>query len=551
MHKKDSLSVRMLQIFGFGKSISWADAKFRRCASILLLLILISIVALFQLRSHEIKSLLDLLYEQRSNFIFFFILLFLLVLAFKFIFALFYNITSLKNTWGVLQELKYLSDWKRGWRIIFLVISISALLILFTSKGILEFFNVDLLGLNPKISAGVILITIILLLNSLKEIVSNIIEFRSIRQSDFPYRVTILPSSELEKLGPPLNDSENWEIKTKGRLTYNNELINRALFYSSITPAMGPFVRIEKTAFDYPDELKKYREIIFRAKRIPGALLWNEKKVRLSSDLNGKMLASLCNGQASIIDLQPTSYYDSLCTNEMMLYSIFPKDDPRDNKDLWKIYVKDHSSNNESPTLEHLSTSRLSNHIGINILAITRKGYLIVQKQGAGAIVNPGRLVPSSSGSLDWEDVDIVLSRSEAQKCRLVDVLLEGMIRELKEEDGFHESIVLAKWVIGYSRDLIRGGKPDFYGVCIVDNVKPSISGHESKLVDLHALYDLNIMGSTDDFRRSIESVKINIKGTMSQFLALNLESLISLPNHDLEKIIEVIHRKKIKQKRG
>jgi hypothetical protein len=201
-----------------------------------------------------------------------------------------------------------------------------------------------------------------------------------------------------------------------------------------------------------------------------------------------------------------------------------------------------------SPTLSNVNiilkryTSHLSNHIGINILAITRKGQLVIQKQGAGAIINPGRLVPSSSGSLDWEDVKVVLSRVENQNCRLVDILMEGMIRELKEEDGFHETNVYEKWVIGYSRDLIRGGKPDFYGVCIVDNVKPLVSGDEKKLVDLHASYDLDIMGTTDDFKRSIEVVNKKIKGTMSQFLSMNMDFLV---DSDVEKIMAAIRERK------
>jgi hypothetical protein len=120
---------------------------------------------------------------------------------------------------------------------------------------------------------------------------------------------------------------------------------------------MGPYVRVEKTDFDFPDELKKYREIMFRMKRLPGNLLFNEKKVRLISDLDGKMIESLQAGQLTRLDIQPTNYYDSLCTNEMMLYSVFPKDNPRNNEDLWKTYVKDHSSQDNESTLEHLFTS--------------------------------------------------------------------------------------------------------------------------------------------------------------------------------------------------
>ena len=546
MHKLDHFGILLLQAFGFGKSLSREDASFRRKASLFLVLIIECIVWLYLSNSNEIRLLANMLSTERANIGVFVLLIFLVALTIRYLYALVFNVTPLKNTWGIIQELVYLSDRNRFFRIMAWLISVSALIALFISDGLVSALGFD--KLKSTGTAITILFVVILILNNLKDVISNIIEFRAFRQDKFPYRVTLLPSSELQVLLSPLNDKINdqshWTKVTNGRLTYHSDSINKVLFNSSLDPAMGPFVRIEETFFDFPDELEKYREIVFREKRRSRALLWNEKKVRLASDLDAAMIESINKGNQAMICLQPTTYYDSLCSNEIMLYSVFPKDDPTDVKDLWKDYVKDRSSTDNEPSLEHLSTSRLSNHIGINILAIKKTGLLVVQKQGDAAIVNPGRLVPSSSGSLDWEDVEakLKLSRSGSNRIRLGDVLLEGMIRELKEEDGFHESRVFAKWVIGYSRDLTRGGKPDFYGVCIIDDLKPTISGHESQLVDLHASYELNIMGSADDFRKSPHLEKlVMMKGTMSQFLTMNIEFLMALPDAAINKILQDI----------
>jgi hypothetical protein len=237
MHKKDSLVVRMCQVFGFGKSISRVDAKFRRCASILLIVVIACIITLCVLAFSSVMTLITLLYEQRVNVVIFILLLFLIMQLLKIIYALAFNITSLKNTWGIVQELMYLNDWQRTLRIIIWLISIAALVTLFISKSIQEFMGVDSLGAAPSISAIAVIIALILLLSSLKEILMSIVEFRAMKQKEFPYRVTKLHESELYNLKAPLNDkTSDWCMVKQGRLTYHSNSINKVLFDSSINP---------------------------------------------------------------------------------------------------------------------------------------------------------------------------------------------------------------------------------------------------------------------------------------------------------------------------
>jgi hypothetical protein len=75
--------------------------------------------------------------------------------------------------------------------------------------------------------------------------------------------------------------------------------------------------------------------------------------------------------------------------------------------------------------------------------------------QGARSAEQPGKIVASGSGSLDWNDLN-------ASVISLQDLVVRGADRQLREECGIAKSAVSETSVVGFYRDLQRGGKPEF-----------------------------------------------------------------------------------------
>lgn len=182
-----------------------------------------------------------------------------------------------------------------------------------------------------------------------------------------------------------------------------------------------------------------------------GAVLFDSEKVRLVTDL---VPESFLAGQP--VRVQRTSYFASLCTNEIARYEI------RSTAGRQPLLVGA-ALVSENGVLDDLESSRCSNHIGISTLAFTEDGRMVVTTQARGSAQSPGRLTASGSGSADWADLD------PAQQS-LQTFLSRSMSRELAEECGLvGEPFAIRTRVIGYARVLNRGGKPEFFGLSYID----------------------------------------------------------------------------------
>jgi hypothetical protein len=122
-------------------------------------------------------------------------------------------------------------------------------------------------------------------------------------------------------------------------------------------------------------------------------------------------------------------------------------------------------------------TRTLPNHIGVNTLAITSDGWLQLWVQSISARYSGLLLGPTGSGSLDWKD------RRGTSSLR--EMLIRGMQREYLEESTRvrmkldPEQIAMTE-VIGYFRNIGRGGLPGFVGITMLraraDQLKPNNS---------------------------------------------------------------------------
>ena len=183
-----------------------------------------------------------------------------------------------------------------------------------------------------------------------------------------------------------------------------------------------------------------------------GAILFNDRKVRLVTDLSSQKLRS-----DEPVTIQKTDYFSSLCTNEIACREIryAGRSEPL-------LRGRDLISSNQ--VLSDLEFSRCSNHIGVSTIAITSDGSLVVTTQAAQSAQSPNLLTASGSGSVDWADLN-------AAQPMLRSVIEAASTRELCEEVGLGDpaSAPVRTQLLGYARVVNRGGKPEFFSVSHID----------------------------------------------------------------------------------
>lgn len=112
-----------------------------------------------------------------------------------------------------------------------------------------------------------------------------------------------------------------------------------------------------------------------------------------------------------------------------------------------------------------IDKSLLGNHLGVSTLAVTRDRQIILWRQSDRAAQSQGMLVPSGSGSVDWQDY-----AASPRPGTLVHLARRAMERELAEESRtraatIQQEDIVGTLVLGYFRWLRRGGKPECVGI--------------------------------------------------------------------------------------
>lgn len=164
------------------------------------------------------------------------------------------------------------------------------------------------------------------------------------------------------------------------------------------------------------------------------ATFYNEEAVRLTGVVERAHHLSL--------QTQPASYESYLHTNLLLDYQ---RGGPT---------LRDQIHGNG--LLDDLHSSALANILGINILAFTADGRLVLQKRSTKVDVRPGELAPAGSGSV---------TRGDAEAARSANLRPAVILREATEETGFTADTAQPGSLIylGVTRELIRGGKPEIF----------------------------------------------------------------------------------------
>lgn len=192
--------------------------------------------------------------------------------------------------------------------------------------------------------------------------------------------------------------------------------------------------QLEKRPFEPPDPVKGLTEKAFQ--RLFKAL--KRRKVYYS-DENVRLIDIVEKDGKLVLKVQPVEYKWYVHTNLVLDAKIGKSDTLRE-------YL--HSNGK----LEKLSKSSLANNLGINILLFTADGSLIMKKRKRVAF-RVGELDPSASGTICSADLPTP------------PITLDKMphLREALEELGIVSGHISQTFLLGFTRELIRGGEPEIF----------------------------------------------------------------------------------------
>ncbi len=138
-------------------------------------------------------------------------------------------------------------------------------------------------------------------------------------------------------------------------------------------------------------------------------------------------------------------------------------------------------------TLESLEHSPLANNFGINILAFTADYGLIVQQRGEKVAFRRGEYCPSGSGTLDDQDLPENNIRYSGEQ------IVRGLLRELTEEIGIDKESIRKYFILGITRELIRGGQPELFMVAYTNHTEEDVEKEWKQAKDRHELEKFSV----------------------------------------------------------
>jgi hypothetical protein len=283
-------------------------------------------------------------------------------------------------------------------------------------------------------------------------IVLSFLEFQRVKKASKKYQLVETPNARQEWTSlRPSTRYEGWKKYTgrHGAAWYDprvNQMISEQSYTLRVEPSRRTLPRLLGIPgkFELPDYVHEYERFILSGQD-RGALFFNARKVRISTDLTVDRLSN-----SGVITVEPTTYYDSLCTNDLTPFMLQERNPSSVAISGLKIV------SNERIMLD-LSETDLSNHVGGSTLAFTSDDYLVIQRQTKSSRQSPGRFAPSGSGSLDWKDI--------AQAGTLAAFVKTGLRRELLEETGLPSTTSVDLEVLGVVRHAHRGGLVEFFGI--------------------------------------------------------------------------------------
>ena len=203
-------------------------------------------------------------------------------------------------------------------------------------------------------------------------------------------------------------------------------------------------IRIDEMDHPYeiPERFREYSKIMLEHQlgQVEPGQFENHRICGMYSDLKP---------DTNLVKIGCVEYYDLLATFYSFPYVYRNEKGIVEFKGSSYIY-------NDFGVIYPLSLMLGANPIGANSVAITKDHKVLIYKQDEAAHVNPGRLMPSGSGSCSWHDYIDINAQS------LQEIVKHGAEYKMRHECNIPDSCAITTKVIGMARVPV-GMKPDFY----------------------------------------------------------------------------------------
>jgi hypothetical protein len=168
------------------------------------------------------------------------------------------------------------------------------------------------------------------------------------------------------------------------------------------------------------------------------------------------------------VKIYETDYFSGLCTYRLTIYDLKWENNDTARSAVENCNFRMDTDEKNATALYPLGEQRraYSSEGGIQMLAVTKDGFLKLAVQSKWAQISQDTRTPTASGGIDWSD---------QLGCKtLKQVLLNAARRELIEEQGrAHSKIplkIIRAYPIGFFRMPHQGGKPEFVVFASLDN---------------------------------------------------------------------------------
>lgn len=293
-------------------------------------------------------------------------------------------------------------------------------------------------------------------------------------------------SKGIKEIFNKVKEQEKEYVETDVSLiTYNNEL-NKYISNERIDIKLKGKYRI-------PDELKDYFFVTLTSRIKDKITFTNDKKISMITDLDVN---------TKEVTFMKSLYYDSEVTNDLGIKKVGSKTTPTFCFDGSKLLF------DANGNLKKLSDNGLANRIGASCLIKTSDDYYMLQVQGTNSAHNKLKLIPSCSGSCDFEDY----KKGDTLK----DFVIKSMERELAEEASIEKDEIETMNVIGYGRIIERGAKPEFFGFGTVKLTRKELEIRHDNNEDVKNKFQLDWIFKTreelDELLKNSKEQSIQLK---------------------------------------
>lgn len=242
-----------------------------------------------------------------------------------------------------------------------------------------------------------------------------------------------------------------------GNLRANDTDIDKARVYVDIL--FDSTDKLDRmTVIDYP-ELKDQFQLDSFIKHNSLEIISAHSQSQIEHSLTVRLQdLKVCKEGINIVTHRST-YIANLLTNRAIDYKI------RGELSLRELFEN-------RPKLTPLNVSKMSNHIGVNVLVFLEDGkYLLLPKRDNRGSIAKNMLTASWATRLTMDNYSKKLNEHYLKK-GLITQNIGDFAKALKVHKSFFDGKVISPELIGASRDIYEGGKPTFFYLVNLKDVK-------------------------------------------------------------------------------